>query len=169
MKYISLLVFPLALLLLVGCAGKSTDQSMADSPEAIVQKAMEAYSSGRYITALKHFEVLTDRFPFSQYSLMAELKSADCHYYERHYTEAIAAYHRHRFGGPRAKARGEAPHSITTSYHRARCPGASSKRALPLLRTQDMEARRRPLPSSGYTVTRSGRTGSRTVAQSLPT
>ena len=92
MKYISLLITPLLFLTLIGCASKSTEQSLANSPEAIVQKAMDAFNSGRYITALKHFEVLTDRFPFSQYSLMAELKSADCHYYERKYTEAIAAY-----------------------------------------------------------------------------
>jgi outer membrane protein assembly factor BamD len=89
MKYISLLISPLLLLLLVGCSGKS---EQAEGPEGIVYDAMEAYNSGRYITALKHFEKLTDRFPFSQYSLMAELKSADCHFYLNKYTEAIAAY-----------------------------------------------------------------------------
>ena len=89
MKYISLLISPLLLIALFGCSGKS-DQPM--DPEAVKYDAMEAYNGGRYITALKHFSTLTDRFPFSQYSLMAELKSADCHYYLDHYTEAIAAY-----------------------------------------------------------------------------
>ncbi len=90
MKYISLLIAPLLLSLLIGCSGKSADQAM--DPEAVKYEAMEAFNSGRYVTALKHFSNLTDRFPFSQYSLMAELKSADCHYYLNHYTEAIAAY-----------------------------------------------------------------------------
>ncbi len=92
MKYISLLISPLLLLALIGCSGKSTDTSMTNEPEQIVNQAMAAFNSGRYITALKHFETLTDRFPFSQYSLMAELKTADCHYYERKYEEAIDAY-----------------------------------------------------------------------------
>ncbi|MEN8256866.1 MAG: outer membrane protein assembly factor BamD [Thermodesulfobacteriota bacterium] len=92
MKYISLLISPLLFIALIGCSGKSTDKPMAAGPEDIVNDAMTAFNSGRYITALKHFEILTDRFPFSQYSLMAELKSADCQYYEHNYQEAIAAY-----------------------------------------------------------------------------
>ncbi len=90
MKYISLLIAPLLFFALSGCSGKSTDQ--ASNPEFVAQEAMKAYNSGHYVTALKHFTTLTDRFPFSQYSLMAELKSADCHYYLDHFTEAITAY-----------------------------------------------------------------------------
>ena len=91
MKYISLLISPLLLIILIGCSGKSSNQDTL-GPEAIVNDAMAAYNSGRYITALNHFATLTDQFPFSQYSLMAELKSADSHYYLNRYTEAIAAY-----------------------------------------------------------------------------
>jgi outer membrane protein assembly factor BamD len=90
MKYISLFISSLLLISLVGCAGKSSDQ--ASSPEPIATEAMKAFNKGNYTTALKHFETLTDRFPFSQYSLMAELKSADCHFYLDHYAEAISAY-----------------------------------------------------------------------------
>lgn len=91
MKHISLLLSSLLLLALVGCAGKSSDQAMS-SPEPIIQDAMTAFSKGNYVTALKHFETITNHFPFSQYSLMAELKTADCYYHLDRYAEAIAAY-----------------------------------------------------------------------------
>ncbi len=91
MKYISLLISPLLLIALIGCSGKSTGQEKS-GPEAVVHEAMRAFNNGNYVTALKHFDILTDRYPFSQYSLMAELKSADCYYYQHKYTEAIAAY-----------------------------------------------------------------------------
>ena len=91
MKYISILVVaPLLLIALVGCAGKSSDPVVA--PEIMLNDAMEAYNKGQYSTALQDFSTLTDHYPFSKYSLMAELKSADCLYYQGNYSEAIAAY-----------------------------------------------------------------------------
>ena len=91
MKIITRIIAALLLIALIGCSGKSADH-LADGPEGLVNDAMQAFNSGRYITALKHFETLTDRFPFSQYSLMAELKTADSLYHLNRYQEAIAAY-----------------------------------------------------------------------------
>lgn len=117
MKYISLLISPLLLIILIGCSGKSSNQDTT-GPESIVNDAMAAYNSGRYITALKHFTTLTDRFPFSQYSLMAELKSADCHYYLNHYTEAIAAYQEFEQAHPTNEAVPYTMFQVGMSYYK---------------------------------------------------
>jgi len=44
---------------------------------------MDAFNRGRYSTALEDFKDVRDQFPFSKYSLLAELKSADAHYYSQ--------------------------------------------------------------------------------------
>ncbi|MBI5556702.1 MAG: outer membrane protein assembly factor BamD [Deltaproteobacteria bacterium] len=62
------------------------------SPETLAMDALEEFNHGQYSDALKLFNEIEERFPFSRFSLMAELKSADCHYYLGHYTEAISAY-----------------------------------------------------------------------------
>ncbi len=117
MKYISLLIAPLLFIALTGCSGKSSDQAM-NGPESIVHDAMEAYNSGRYVTALKHFATLTDRFPFSQYSLMAELKSADCYYHLGRYTEGIAAYQDFEEGHPTNEAVPYTMFQVAMSHYR---------------------------------------------------
>jgi outer membrane protein assembly factor BamD len=68
------------------------DDPLPPSADIIAAEAMENFNTGQYSSALKNFEILMDRFPFSQYSLLAELKTADCHYYLGHYFEAIASY-----------------------------------------------------------------------------
>ncbi len=60
--------------------------------DEVASEAMEEYGDGQYSSAISLYEELMDRFPFSRYSLMAELKIADCHYYLGQYSEAIAAY-----------------------------------------------------------------------------
>ena len=63
-----------------------------NTPEAMVMAAMDDYNHGKYSSALKKFDDIKDRFPFTQHSLLAELKSADCEYYEGNYAEAVARY-----------------------------------------------------------------------------
>ena len=68
------------------------DDPLPPSADTIATEAMEDFNTGQYTSALENFEVLMDRFPFSEYSLLAELKTADCQFYLGQYIEAIASY-----------------------------------------------------------------------------
>jgi outer membrane protein assembly factor BamD len=62
------------------------------TPDTIAMDAIDKFNHGQYTSALEIFTEIRERYPFSRYSLMAELKSADCHYHLKHYSEAITLY-----------------------------------------------------------------------------
>lgn len=81
------------IMLLTGCAGLSGKKSAeSETPEMVARKAMTAFKEGDYSKANKIFEELRDKYPFSQYSLLADLKTADCRYYMGDYAEALDLY-----------------------------------------------------------------------------
>jgi len=95
-----LIIFSLLMLLslsLSGCAsikdwfgfGSSTIQQSADS---LAMAGMDDYHAGKYFSALKNFEEIMDRYPFSPQSMLAELKAADCHYFQEEFLEAKVLY-----------------------------------------------------------------------------
>jgi len=117
MPKVSLLpiVFFILLNLLSGCAW------FGDEPprpaDEVASEAREEYGDGQYTTALKLYEELMDRFPFSRYSLMAELKIADCHYYLAQYTEAIAAYESFQENHPSNEANSYAMFQVAMCHY----------------------------------------------------
>ena len=62
------------------------------SAESLVREGMEEFNRGKYHSALEIFQNIRDRYPFSQPGLLAELKSADCNYHLKRYTEALMLY-----------------------------------------------------------------------------
>ena len=66
--------------------------SQAKTAEVMVMEGLDNYNHGEYKKALKIFEEIKDRFPFTENSLLAELKAADCHYYLEEYVEARTLY-----------------------------------------------------------------------------
>lgn len=101
--------------LLTGCAwfGETPPRPAVE----VAAEATDEYSHGQYTTALKLFEELMDRFPFSKYSLVAELKIADCHYYLEQYTEAIEAYKSFQTNHPANPANPYAMFQVAMSYY----------------------------------------------------
>lgn len=92
-------------LTLGGCSGKSGDswvkrmfshgqeQEGPVQPEAqLTAKAMHYFNIGRYLLAEEEFKKIRDRYPFSPYATVAELRLADCKYYQGLYEEAIPLY-----------------------------------------------------------------------------
>ncbi|WP_339135215.1 MAG: outer membrane protein assembly factor BamD [Candidatus Electrothrix sp. GW3-4] len=63
-----------------------------DSAEKLIIQGMDAYKIGRYNSAIKEFQEIKDRYPFSPEALLAELKLADCEYYNENYAEAKELY-----------------------------------------------------------------------------
>jgi outer membrane protein assembly factor BamD len=94
-----------------GCAGKESgieaakDKGMfswfrsaavpSSEPESEVDlsdKAMGYFVQGRYILAGEIFQKVKDRYPFSPYATLSELRLADCKFYMGDYDEAISLY-----------------------------------------------------------------------------
>jgi outer membrane protein assembly factor BamD len=89
----------LLLLSLTGCSTMSKwwsslgfGEQTAESAEVLVMRGMDAYSHAKYEKSKKAFDALLSQYPFSEYSLLAELKSADSSYYLEHYEEALLLY-----------------------------------------------------------------------------
>ncbi len=95
--FICLMVFFL-LLPLTGCSKNDLFTSLgfssrtADSPEALAMKGLDYYEHGKYEKAKRSFEKLLSSYPFSEYSLLAELKTADSNFYLEEYEEAVLQY-----------------------------------------------------------------------------
>ncbi len=107
-KILSLLIVCLlfsSTLFLGGCSSKSGDSWLKRifspqeeeegpvPPEAqLTAKAMHYFEIGRYLLAEEEFKKIRDRYPFSPYATVAELRLADCKYYQGLYEEAIPLY-----------------------------------------------------------------------------
>jgi outer membrane protein assembly factor BamD len=91
---IGVILFPFALSLLLGCSGKGKDiKTIEGDPELLYKKGLARFNKRDYPDALKKFEELKSTFPDSPpYTVWAELKVGDCHFFEKKYVEAIAAY-----------------------------------------------------------------------------
>ena len=95
--FICLMVFFL-LLPLTGCSKNDLFSSLgfspktADSPEALAMKGLDYYEHAKYDKAKESFEKLLSSYPFSEYSLLAELKTADSSFYMKEYEEAVLQY-----------------------------------------------------------------------------
>jgi len=87
-KLVSLL---LVALLLHGCAWFSAKKEETPAEE-LTKQGLEYFNAGKYYRARETFKTVMDRFPFSRFSLLAELKSADCEYYQDNFPEAVELY-----------------------------------------------------------------------------
>lgn len=61
-------------------------------PETLIVQGMDAYNVGNYNEAVKNFKTILDEHPFSAQAMLAELKAADAHYYNKQYAEAKTLY-----------------------------------------------------------------------------
>ena len=86
------------LLFLTGCSKFNLFSSLGfrakpeETPQALAMKGLDNFEHGKYYKAKDAFEKLLSRYPFSEYSLLAELKAADSNYYMGNYEEAVLQY-----------------------------------------------------------------------------
>jgi outer membrane protein assembly factor BamD len=76
---------------LAGCACLGGSKEV-ESAEELAEKGMESFEEEDYSDALKAFNTLKERYPYSRYAILAELKVADAHFHRKEYPEAISAY-----------------------------------------------------------------------------
>ncbi|HYA03144.1 MAG TPA: outer membrane protein assembly factor BamD [Syntrophobacteria bacterium] len=62
------------------------------SPEELASQGMEEFEAKDYRDAIKTFSALKERYPYSRYAILAELKLADAYFHDERYPEAISAY-----------------------------------------------------------------------------
>ena len=77
-----------------GCGGKGKDiKSVEGNPGLLYKQGLARFNKRDYSDALKKFQELKSIFPDSPpYTIWAELKVGDCHFFQKDYVEAIAAY-----------------------------------------------------------------------------
>jgi outer membrane protein assembly factor BamD len=75
-----------------GSGEEQEQEEEFDSADKLIVQGMEAYKVGKYNTAIKDFQEIKDRYPFSPEALLAELKLADCEYYNDNYEESKELY-----------------------------------------------------------------------------
>jgi len=72
---------------------EDTEEEGPIAPQAqLTAKAMHYFNIGRYQLAEEEFKKIRDRYPFSPYATVAELRLADCKFYQGLYEEAIPLY-----------------------------------------------------------------------------
>lgn len=72
-----------------GCASTPTDEN---DPGALFKEAEAEIKSDRYLVAIEKLRIIKNRFPYSKYSLEAELRVADVYFLQESWTEAALAY-----------------------------------------------------------------------------
>lgn len=68
------------------------EEAPTDSAETLAIDGMDAFNVGNYEKALRMFNAILDQHPFSDQAMLAELKAADAHYYNKDYLEAKMLY-----------------------------------------------------------------------------
>lgn len=98
-KQISIILLALLVTLsLAGCGKEKLFSSLGfrasspDTAESLALKGLDYFSHGKYEKAKRSFETLLNQYPFSEYSLLAELKTADSNYYLENFEEAFLQY-----------------------------------------------------------------------------
>ena len=94
MRIFILFLFSLAIFLYGGCSHppEKTEAPSPPAPEMLYNEAMELYRNGNYIDSFTIFQKCHTRYPISEWGIKAELKMADCLYYQGQYGSAFIQY-----------------------------------------------------------------------------
>lgn len=91
LTFISMLAFcGLNLVMNVGCSSIQTRD--LTTPEGAYQSAEDFEKDERYEEAIAKFTDVKNRFPYSRFAALSELKIADLHFKQENYAEAQGAY-----------------------------------------------------------------------------
>ena len=84
---------PLAVVaLLAGCAAVPTPPTPQDAARAAFEVAHDTFEGGNYLEAVREFQQVRTRHPYSTWATLAELRLADCQFELGKYLEAVEAY-----------------------------------------------------------------------------
>jgi outer membrane protein assembly factor BamD len=76
-----------------GWWGAGSDSEAFDTPAQVLANEAElAYKDGNYDEAAELYQQLKDRYPYSRYALLADLRVGDAYFKAERYEEAVLAY-----------------------------------------------------------------------------
>ncbi|MBY0469810.1 outer membrane protein assembly factor BamD [bacterium] len=79
----------LALVVTAGCAGKAINEN---DPASLYEGAESNIKDDQYLIALEKLRVIRNKFPYSKYAVLAQLRIADVYFLQESFGEAAAAY-----------------------------------------------------------------------------
>jgi len=68
------------------------EEDLEEPPAQLMADGMESFESGDFEDATEAFEKIRDRYPYTKYAVLAEIKLADALYAQELYLEAYDAY-----------------------------------------------------------------------------
>ena len=71
---------------------KGPSSSLEKTAEQLVIEGTQKMQKKDYEDAIKAFQQLKERYPYSKYAILAELKLGDAHFYNKDYADAAMAY-----------------------------------------------------------------------------
>lgn len=77
---------------LAGCQSQPADRSYQGTARFRYESGLEALRDGNFLEAVQQFTIVKNRFAYSQYAALAELRIADAYYEQAKYIESIDAY-----------------------------------------------------------------------------
>lgn len=89
MKKKKINAFFVLLFFYLGCSSATLDEN---DPRALLKDAEEEIKTNHYIIAIEKLKKIKNKFPYSQYSIEAQLRIADVYYIQESFTEAAIAY-----------------------------------------------------------------------------
>ncbi len=107
-----------------GCAAfetnlQDTEVDQKDTARQNFEAAEAAFASRRFNEAIKYFELVKNKFPYSKYAVLAELRMADTHFEREKWLEAADAYRIFVRFHPRHEEVAYATWRIAVSHSRA--------------------------------------------------
>lgn len=113
-----ILVFALALASLgPACDRGPTPTTYADTARYRYQLGEEALEDADYLEAIRHFTLVKNKYAYSKYAALAELRIADAYFEQEKFVEAIDAYRRFMNGRPNHREVPYAMWRIAASYY----------------------------------------------------
>lgn len=97
-----------------GCSSEGIKDS---DPELLYKQAEEDIEDDRYLTALEKLRMLKNKFPYSRFSALAQLRIADVNYLQESYFEAASNYELFRDLHPKHEKVAYALFRIGESYY----------------------------------------------------
>jgi outer membrane protein assembly factor BamD len=80
------------MLVLPACGPDVTDNSYTGTARRNYQQGMEAFEDEDFLEAVRLFSFVKNKFPYSKYAGLSELRIADSYYEQEKFAEAVQAY-----------------------------------------------------------------------------
>lgn len=89
MRIVNSLILSLSLAVLVGC---SSEEKKSDTPEGAYAIAQEFDKDERFEEAIRRYNEVKTKFPYSKFATLSELAIADCYFKQESFLEAQVSY-----------------------------------------------------------------------------